>query len=103
MSSFSPANPSTSNVADELSPARLERLLHGARDAALLGHRLALLDIEAKHRLAWYHSHFNPNQPRVPAGHADGGQWTRAGATASDSTAQVLSDVAPGNDWKPGA
>lgn len=26
-----------------------------------------------------YRSHFNPNQPRVPQGHSDGGQWTRGG------------------------
>jgi len=103
MSSFSPANPSTSNISDELSHSRLERLLRGAHDAALLSHRLALLDIEAKHRLAWYHSHFNPNQPRVPAGHPDGGQWTSAGGTTGSGTSQVLSDVTPDNDWKPGA
>ena len=74
MSSLSPANPSTSNDSDELSHSHLERLLRGAHDAALLSHRLALLDIEAKHRLARYHSYFHPDQPRVPAGHPDGGQ-----------------------------
>lgn len=26
-----------------------------------------------------YPSHYNPNQPRVPAGHQDGGQWTGGG------------------------
>jgi hypothetical protein len=97
MSRISPANPTSGHVADELSHARLERLLHGGRDAALLGHRLAMLNIEAKHRLAQYHSHFNPNQPRVPAGHRDGGQWTTVG------TSPVLSDVTPDNEWKPGA
>ena len=45
----------------------------------MLAHKLALLDIEAQHRLSWHQSHFNPNQPRVPAGHRDGGQWTRMG------------------------
>jgi len=25
--------------------------------------------------------HYDPNQPRIPAGHADGGQWTEEGAT----------------------
>jgi hypothetical protein len=64
---------------DDPSWARMERLMQGARSAALLSHRLAMLDIETKHRLAWYHSHYNPNQPRVPAGHPDGGQWTKAG------------------------
>jgi hypothetical protein len=103
MSSFSTANPSTSNDSDELSHSRLEHLLRNAHNAALLGHRLARLDIEARHRLAWYHSHFNPNQPRVPAGHPDGGQWTSAGGTTGSGTSQVLSDVTPDNEWKPGA
>ena len=59
--------------------ARISRLREGARSAATFSHKLALLDIEAQHRLAWHRSHFNPNQPRVPAGHPDGGQWTRQG------------------------
>ncbi|MGA7488445.1 MAG: hypothetical protein WBW74_16100 [Xanthobacteraceae bacterium] len=40
-----------------------------------------MIDIEAQHRLAQHRSHFNPNQPRVPAGNPDGGQWTRTGAS----------------------
>ncbi|MCJ2015209.1 hypothetical protein [Methylobacterium sp. J-076] len=28
---------------------------------------------------------FNPNQPRVPAGEPDGGQWTNGGEAAQDS------------------
>jgi hypothetical protein len=58
--------------------------LRGAQSAADLRHKLALLDIEAQHRLALYRSHFNPNQPRVPAGHPDGGQWTSAGSGGVD-------------------
>src|SRR3981189_102579 len=68
-----------SGASDDLSHARLERRLRGAQDAATLRHRLALMDIEAQHRLAWHRSHFDPNQPRVPAGHPDGGQWTGQG------------------------
>jgi hypothetical protein len=45
---------------------------------AALAHKLALIDIEGGHRRAWYRSHFDRNQPRVPKGHSDGGQWTRA-------------------------
>jgi hypothetical protein len=86
-----------------LSHARLEQLLRGAHDAAMLRHRLALMDIEAQQRLAWHRSHFDPNQPRVPAGHPDGGQWTRAGSAKGSNEPQVLSDVTPDNDWTPGA
>src|SRR5262245_14605354 len=64
---------------DILSHERTERLSQGANDAAALLHRLRLIDIEARHRLGQYRSHYNPNQPRVPAGNPDGGQWTAAG------------------------
>lgn len=40
---------------------------------------------------------FNPDEPRVPAGHADGGQWTREGGNGA-----VISDATPDNTWKPG-
>jgi hypothetical protein len=64
-----------------MSPSRGERLLLDARGASGLVHRLALIDAEAQHRLAQHRSHFNPNQPRVPAGNPDGGQWTRTGTS----------------------
>jgi hypothetical protein len=46
-------------------------------------HRLRLTDLEARHRLAQYRSHYNPNQPRVPAGNPDGGQWTATGGAGT--------------------
>jgi hypothetical protein len=51
-------------------------------------------------------SGYDPTQPRVPAGHSDGGQWTdeaktSAGASINDS--RVLSDTVPENQWIPGA
>lgn len=43
--------------------------------------------------------HYDPNQPRVPAGHPDGGQWTRiggqVGARVLDRGGEILSDVSP--------
>jgi hypothetical protein len=37
---------------------------------------------------------FDPNQPRVPKGEANGGQWTREGAASpAASAAATLSDV----------
>ena len=48
-------------------------------------------------------SHYNPNQPRVPAGHHDGGRWTSAGGGAVGNDPRVMSDAPPDNDWKPGA
>lgn len=42
---------------------------------------------------------YDPNQPRVPAGNSDGGQWTNGGGSDSGP---VLSDANPDNFWKPG-
>lgn len=44
-------------------------------DLAALKMRLALVRLARKY-------HFNPAQPRVPAGNADGGQWTDLGGEA---------------------
>jgi hypothetical protein len=40
---------------------------------------------------------FSPDEPRVPAGNSDGGQWTREGGDGA-----VISDATPDNTWKPG-
>ncbi len=47
---------------------------------------------------------YNPNEPRVPAGNPNGGEWTRE-SEGSDSTdpSPVLSDATPDNGWIPGA
>jgi hypothetical protein len=74
---------SSGDVPDDASRARTERLLADAEGAATLRHKLALMDITAQ-RIASHRSHFNPDQPRVPAGNPDGGQWTSAdGGTGS--------------------
>jgi len=46
---------------------------------------------------------FNPNEPRVPAGNPDGGQWTREGGSGGANDPRVLSDATPDNTWQPGA
>lgn len=49
---------------------------------------------------------YNPNQPRVPAGSPDGGEWTAGGGTsggAGRNDPRVISDATPDNEWKPGA
>jgi hypothetical protein len=51
-------------------------------------------------------ANFNANQPRVPAGNPDGGQWTDdpqwTGVAPGINHPRVLSDAAPSNEWKPG-
>ncbi|MFZ3351983.1 MAG: hypothetical protein WA268_14055 [Xanthobacteraceae bacterium] len=44
---------------------------------------------------------FNPDEPRVPAGRPDGGQWTSDGVAGAGDT-EVVSD-APDTNWTPGA
>ena len=88
-------------ASDDVSQARSQRLLSDSQ--AALRHALALRQIQALHRIALHRSHFNPNQPRVPAGNPDGGQWTSAGASPSRSDPHVMSDATSGADWKPGA
>jgi hypothetical protein len=87
------------DVSDEASHARMQRLLSGSQ--AALRHALAFRHMGALHRIALRHSHFNANQPRVPAGNPDGGQWTTADSGRGND-ARVMSDATPDNDWKPG-
>jgi len=50
--------------------------------------------------------HYDPTQPRVPAGNSDGGQWTAGGWRSERASAldgEVLSDATPDNEWRPGA
>ncbi len=47
---------------------------------------------------------YRPDQPRVPAGHSGGGQWTRdGGGGVAGSDPDVLFDADPENTWEPGA
>src|SRR5258705_12230054 len=69
---------------------------------------LALAHFDALHRNVFGRSHFNPNQPRVPAGNSDGGQWTSIGGAGVRAayaeerahpglmpSGQVMSDASP--------
>lgn len=47
---------------------------------------------------------YDPDQPRVPAGHPDGGQWTdKGGHDAQPRNPTVRSDATPDNAWRVGA
>jgi len=68
---------------------------------------LAALKAEIKFRRLLRDSKaYNPNQPRVPAGSREGGQWTSGGDTSGNvgrNDPRVMSDATPDNDAKPGA
>jgi hypothetical protein len=42
---------------------------------------------------------YDANQPRVPAGHPDGGQWTSHGGGGGINYSQQMPDVTPDDDW----
>ena len=46
---------------------------------------------------------YSPNQPRVPAGNPDGGQWTNDDGNRPANDSRVVSDVTPDIPWIPGA
>ena len=46
---------------------------------------------------------YSPDQPRVPSGNSDGGQWVDGGGGGSGNDSRVLSDATPDDYWKPGA
>jgi hypothetical protein len=48
---------------------------------------------------------YDPNQPRVPGGNPDGGQWTSGGGNAGSALndSRVLSDANPEDEWDPNA
>lgn len=48
---------------------------------------------------------YDPSQPRVPAGHPDGGQWTNKAKAGGEriNDPRVLSDATPDNHWIVGA
>ena len=84
----------------EYSRGHSERLLRHAEGALRFARTFNHLNA-LRHTLS-RHSHYDPNQPRVPAGHPDGGQWTRVGG-ASASNREVASDAIPDNEWILGA
>jgi hypothetical protein len=73
--------------------------------ASLHGLKCAVAADEVLFRLAIlknaYKANFNPNQPRVPAGSSEGGQWTHVPSWSRDS--RVLSDATPDHEWLLGA
>jgi hypothetical protein len=70
-----------------------------ARGVRKLGEELPAL-VMAELRAAL--NKYSPDQPRVPAGDPDGGQWTSDGGNGPADDSRVVSDVTPDNTWIPG-
>src|SRR5258705_2926878 len=56
---------------------------------------------EENYRTPQAHHGYDPDQPRVPKGHSDGGQWTDTGG--GETTSEISSDATPDNEWRPGS
>ncbi len=72
----------------------------------LLELRLEVKKLKLDHELWLLEEKYSPNQPRVPAGNPEGGQWTSGGGVpqgvpGNSSDGQVLSDENP-DPIKPG-
>lgn len=82
-------------VTNEAAQLNSDSLLRDAMRAAAFARKLALLDLAARHASLWHRSHYNPNQPRVPAGNPDGGQWTSTAAGAGNASRLAQADGPP--------
>ena len=65
-----------------LTSSELQALDRARYDLAALQVEVQLLRLQLI-----YKANFNPNQPRVPRGHPDGGRWSRVGGSVEDSEA----------------
>ena len=73
-------SPSKETEIDAASECSRELEIHAACDALLkLKSDLLLLRMELKLRQLLHSAKYRPDQPRVPAGNPDGGQWTAGG------------------------
>jgi hypothetical protein len=68
----------------EVSAASRRTSLQLHRVSALLWGYVVETKLHVLHRAV--KANFNPNQPRIPAGNPDGGQWTDAGGVGSGSS-----------------
>src|SRR4029077_17002051 len=71
----------------------------------LLHLRWGVKKLKLEHEMWCFEQKYSPNQPRVPAGSPEGGQWTsgaRAVGNAAVADGQVLSDAGP-DPIRPGA
>jgi hypothetical protein len=74
--------------------------VENARADALAHLRWMLKDLKVELMLRRLRHKYSPDQPRVPAGNRDGGQWTSGGAGRNDP--RVISDTTP-DPVRPGA
>ncbi len=103
---FWPEPDQPNSVAEEVDPATedsRELEIRATRDALLkLKSDLLLFRMEFKFRQLLRSRKYRPDQPRVPAGNPDGGQWTADTGSGGTTDRRVISDESP-DPIKPGA
>jgi hypothetical protein len=67
--------------------SELQALNHARYEISALQVQVQLLRMELLLK-----ANFDPNQPRVPRGNADGGQWTRVGGGSGDPRPVAVAD-----------
>ena len=72
-----------------LSATEQRKLTQLRYEHAALAFQFALIKLELAYD-RWLNLAYSPNQPRVPAGHPDGGQWTDG-----DDAASIIQDTKP--------
>jgi hypothetical protein len=79
-------------AADEVKARALAEQDAFEREVLALRHDFAKLKLD--YELRRFQRKYSPDQPRVPAGNSDGGQWTSEGGEGA-GRGQVLSDETP--------
>lgn len=85
---------------DLLTPLDLQ-LTRLRSDFAALKVQMALQKLARAVELAEAKAGFDPNQPRVPAGSSEGGQWTGLDEEFGGDDPRIPSDATPDDEWKP--
>jgi len=92
------AEPAEDQVADVAFLAEVEALRADHQRV-----RIMLADLKFELALRALGRKYSPDQPRVPAGYREGGQWTSGGGGAGSDDSRVISEVTPDNEAIPGA
>jgi hypothetical protein len=76
----------------------------GYEEILQIGREFAALRLDWERAVSEYYARkYQADQPRVPAGSPEGGQWTYDGGSGRINDSRVVSDATPENGWKPGA
>ncbi len=82
----------------QFTSSELQALDRARYDLAALQVEVQLLRLQLIHK-----ANFNPNQPRMPRGNPDGGQWTRVGVGGNGDAGRAPSQIGDDDDTRVGA